>query len=311
MASGSSAIAGLPSLATPPVTQVPALPQPTPTSSKGKRKRKSQDEGEGREEKRIARFKPKCPQNILDRVERVWQQRLFMIDRDRSGDELRETFSVLGSTGNVYTVVIDQMPRCNCPDALKGNHCKHILFIFLKVLRVPNESPHWYQKALLSSELEEIFSQAPLAPNCVAHAHVLDAHVRATAQFSGPSSQSTKKRWPTKDDDCPICYETMFGVAENGLKFCDACGNAIHEECWKQWQASNLRSGKSVTCVWCRAEMNTGGVVKGRKSKGTRTNSDEGYLNLATVAGLSPVRDTSTYRQWGRGYGRDYFDDNY
>ena len=54
-----------------------------------------------------------------------------MIERNRLGDELRETFSVLGSTGNVsidkttiiraslthtqvYTVVIDQMPRCNC-----------------------------------------------------------------------------------------------------------------------------------------------------------------------------------------------------
>ncbi len=55
-----------------------------------------------------------------------------MIDRKREGTELREEFSVLGSTGNVsarlflataaladwvpqvYTVVIDKKPSCNC-----------------------------------------------------------------------------------------------------------------------------------------------------------------------------------------------------
>ena len=59
-------------------------------------------------------------------------------------------------------------------------------------------------------------------------------------------------------------------------------------------QASSLRGGKSVTCVWCRAETNSGGVAKGRKSQAAGTQSIEGYLNLASVAGLSPVRDTST-----------------
>lgn len=54
-----------------------------------------------------------------------------MIDRERDGDELKETFKVLGSTGNVrglrdflfvmslmkgqvYTVVIGHTPRCDC-----------------------------------------------------------------------------------------------------------------------------------------------------------------------------------------------------
>ena len=79
-----------------------ALSSP-PTKGKGKRK------GKGKaalEEKRAARFKVKCPQETLIRVERVRQQRLFMIDRSRSGSELRETFSVLGSTGNVRPVLL-------------------------------------------------------------------------------------------------------------------------------------------------------------------------------------------------------------
>ncbi|KAF8621325.1 hypothetical protein AX15_007863 [Amanita polypyramis BW_CC] len=209
---------------------------PAKTKGKGKMKQKAV----APEEKRAARFKVQCPRNIMDRVQRVWQQRLFMIDRSRSDKELRESFNVLGSTGNVYTVVIDQQPRCNCPDANKGNHCKHILFIFLKVLRVPESSSLWYQKALLSSELEEIFGQAPLAPNCVAHQQVREALARSKGQepvLGSSSSQTLKKRLPTEDDNCPICYETMYEVPENALYFCDVCGNALHNECWKQCES--------------------------------------------------------------------------
>jgi hypothetical protein len=68
-----------------------------------------------------------------------------MVERERNPNELSETFKVLGSTGNVYSVRIDTLPSCDCtfsigsldslcllfpcsgPDALKGNHCKHIV----------------------------------------------------------------------------------------------------------------------------------------------------------------------------------------
>ena len=59
-----------------------SIPEPYPTQaaestqkSKGKGKRKAKDTESPPEEKRAARFKPKCPQNIMDRVQRVWQQR--------------------------------------------------------------------------------------------------------------------------------------------------------------------------------------------------------------------------------------------
>lgn len=38
------------------------------------------------------------------------------------------TFDVIGSTGNIYEVVIRKEPVCNCPDGLKGNQCKHICY---------------------------------------------------------------------------------------------------------------------------------------------------------------------------------------
>ncbi|PPQ68076.1 hypothetical protein CVT24_002940 [Panaeolus cyanescens] len=260
------------------------------------------------EEKRQARFKPKPPQNILERLGRVMTQRMFMIDRTRRDGELREEFSVLGSTGNVYTVTIDKLPRCNCPDAAKGNHCKHILFVFFKVLQVRQSSTTWYQKALITSELEEIFRNAPLAPNSIAHPHILAAHARATGKAvpetpTGGTGQ-TNKRIPSEDDDCPICYDGMHGVPESSLVFCEECGNALHKECFGQWKRTAASTGKSLTCVWCRAswiEPHLPGTAGGGASR-----DSEGYLNLAGVANVSPVRDTSTYYQGPR-RGRRYY----
>ena len=37
-----------------------------------------------------------------------------MIERERDPNGLCETFKVLGSTGNVYTVRIDTLPSCDC-----------------------------------------------------------------------------------------------------------------------------------------------------------------------------------------------------
>lgn len=57
--------------------------------------------------------------------------RLFVLDRTQGGtDETPEqTFKIAGSTGNIYTVKVTREPDCNCPDALKGNMCKHIVYV--------------------------------------------------------------------------------------------------------------------------------------------------------------------------------------
>ncbi|KAF9002785.1 hypothetical protein BDQ17DRAFT_1356812 [Cyathus striatus] len=278
-----------------------------PASPPAKRSRKkAKDVDSGQPEKRLAMFKPKCPQNIMDRVHRVMTQRIFMISRHREGSELKETFQVLGSTGNVYTVTIDHKPRCDCPDAYKGNHCKHIV-----LLQVSQDSNLWYQKALLTSELEQIFANAPLAPNSLANPKIREAYARATGQ-APPSSEEEeeqehgKRKIPGEDDDCPICYDSMHGAKEDKLAWCEECGNAIHKECWDQWKRTSQSQGKPLTCVWCRATWPADNGVGTPKKSGH-------YLNFASVAGISPVRDTSTYyhgpRAGHRYYGYREYDD--
>ncbi|KIM77496.1 hypothetical protein PILCRDRAFT_76604 [Piloderma croceum F 1598] len=294
----------------PPVLQNPATNSAAQPPAKKQRKKKV-DPDAPVPEKRGAMFKKACPKNILDRVDRVMSQRFFMIDRTRIGEELREEFKVLGSTGNVYTVTIDRTPTCNCPDATKGNHCKHILFIFLKgallltiyipniliplaVLQVSQQSGLWYQKALLTPELETIFAQAPLAPNSIAHPRIRDAYARATGKATSVASSSKsqpeneKRRIPGPDDDCPICYESMHGADKNKLTWCDECGNALHQECFDQWART---SGNNLTCVWCRAKW-----ILPASGNGAASGSmiSEGYVNLGSVAGVNTVRDTSS-----------------
>ncbi|KAJ3477870.1 hypothetical protein NLI96_g10165 [Meripilus lineatus] len=293
---------------TPPPSPPPA---PPPSLPPAKKQRQKKDPNEAAPEKRGAAFKKKCPKNILERVERVISQRFFMIDRSRIGDELREEFSVLGSTGNVYTVVIDKKPSCSCPDSMKGNHCKHILFIFLKVLQVTQASGYWYQKALLTSELEDIFNNAPPAPAAVANARVQEAYSQATGKSSSTSDTgSSNKRIPGPEDDCPICYENMHKVAEKSLSFCHECGNALHKECFQQW--SRAATG-GVTCVFCRTEWVTPSTSKRPATAGVRTS--EGYVNLANVAGVSTMRDTSSYyhgpSRGSRYYGYQHYDEDY
>ncbi|KZO97068.1 hypothetical protein CALVIDRAFT_454547, partial [Calocera viscosa TUFC12733] len=263
-----------------------------------RKKRKKEDPDTPREEKRLARIRKSCPQNVLDRVERVLTQRFYLVDRERDGDELRETFKVLGSTGNIYTVTIDKVPACNCPDALKGNHCKHILFVFLKVLNVSQYSSYYYQKALLSTELAEVFNSAPAAPTVVAAERIRQAYATASTSASASAPAAAAKRLPQEGDDCPICYEAMPVNSDAGLVFCRSCGNGLHKGCFTQW----AKTPNGRTCVTCRAAWPHEGAAaalgngqgEGGEEEGAPAVNVDGYINVAGVAGISPVRDTSS-----------------
>jgi hypothetical protein len=63
-------------------------------------------------EKRAKRYRDHAPHSIMTKYERVMTQRMYMMERSgRKDGALEEEFSVLGSTGNVYTVTVNQIPR--------------------------------------------------------------------------------------------------------------------------------------------------------------------------------------------------------
>ncbi|KAL0057244.1 hypothetical protein AAF712_016122, partial [Marasmius tenuissimus] len=159
------------------------------------------------------------------------------------------------------------------------------------------------QRALLTSELEEIFDSAPAPPQLRAHGLLADEEVieawrgatgRATAQPSASSSSSNDtRRIPTREDDCPICYDTMYDGTKTTVKaligtleWCKQCGNSVHKGCWDNYtNFQRTKSAESLKCVWCRAPWSDG---LAKVSEG-RSRAQEGYVNLAGLPGMEDV----------------------
>lgn len=74
-------------------------------------------------------------------------------------------FFILGATGNVYTVTLTTTPTCTCPDSTIP--CKHILFVYIRVLSLPLHDPCIQQKTLPSCKLTGLLS-APTASEALA-----------------------------------------------------------------------------------------------------------------------------------------------
>lgn len=261
-------------------------------------------------EARGAIFRKAPSQRVKEKMERALEQRFVLIDRERESGP-KEIFKVLGSTGNVYTVLVDLKPSCDCPDARKNidQVCKHVIFVFLKVLKIPVSDHTWYQKALLKSELQEIFAKAKPDPTLL-NAQMQSAYLIATGRHPTPaaaaaaaslaetiSSSSGRRNIPQAGNDtscCPICYDDFTPGQTKGLIFCEtSCGNPVHELCQEQWM-SNCQTSK-VTCVWCRTVMPQTKETQAAPSQVVEA-LGVNYLNLAGSSGqIDPVRDFSVY----------------
>ncbi|RVD80912.1 uncharacterized protein DFL_008796 [Arthrobotrys flagrans] len=220
---------------------------------------------------RLKEYRSSCPAAVEQRIERVRRQRMFCLGRERDEENLREEFKIAGSTGNVYTVVLDNIPTCDCPDSLHKNEtCKHILFVMIKVLQARTELS--YQAALLHSEIREIFETS-------------------SVPVEGDASEDKRQRKPLDSDECPVCYEP-FEPNEKGVLFCVAqCGSNIHKECFRRWVA--VKVGDIVTCVMCRTPWEESSADRGSYDDILRnaTKGRESYLNVAEELGMGTRRD--------------------
>ena len=272
-------------------------------------KRKAVGLAEAPKEKRAAVFRSHPNTDVRARIGRALEQRLYLVEqRDLTSttNGLSREFVVLGSTGNVYTVQIGKIPSCNCPDCSRGHLCKHILFVFLRVLRVPPHSPIIYQKALLQSELQEIFTRVSEAAQAVKVRDEVAAAYKKAFSGENSSENSVQGELIKADDDheCPICFENIGGSKE-AVERCSTCRKAIHKECLLKWLT------RTPSCCFCRSPWTVQDVVGkglGKAAAAGVAVSREGFINLGSMQGMPRVRDTSTYRRssWN---GYDYDDD--
>ncbi|OAK95955.1 hypothetical protein IQ06DRAFT_297459 [Phaeosphaeriaceae sp. SRC1lsM3a] len=260
------------------------------TSPKKKGKRASDAPTE---EKRLKRYRPSAPQSYLGVKQRALTQRLTVLSRERCGtdDVPEETVVMAGSTGNVYTQRVKLVPSCDCPHANKGNQCKHIIYVMLRVLKAREDVA--YQLALTTTELRELLKNAPPIPG------VETDPTDALGEQDG-------NRKPI-EGECPICYDEL-DPEKDVIVYCkSSCGNNVHRDCMQMWIAV---ASKKATCPYCRAAWATDNEFDGKlgdiDTKGLPRNGD-GYVNVAGQLGLSGERDYSSYHQfWVRrqGFGR-------
>ncbi|CAE7751992.1 ALG9 [Symbiodinium sp. CCMP2592] len=154
-------------------------------------------------EVRQANFRRQPSIATCDRIDRALEQRLYLLKLERPhAGGAGGIFHVLGSTGNVYTVHIGTKPSCDCPDFLKGRGpCKHILFIWLRVLRLEEDDYRIWQSALLTSELksavEPLFKRRAKWALPLAEKEVQDAFRKATRGDDAACGQNERRscRW--------------------------------------------------------------------------------------------------------------------
>jgi Ring finger domain/SWIM zinc finger len=207
-------------------------------------------------EKRLRKYRSTPTLAIRQRIDRARTQRLYLVERSDvtvlSGSS-QCSFVVLGSTGNVYKVDFGPLPRCSCPDHKRGNLCKHILFVLLKVIGLDPQSPLVYQSAYLETELQQIFALMTcrrVGGSVMASGQVRESYASLKSEDEkGHAVEGVNRKSLDDDADCPICFDTMEPGAS--LAYCRAaCGTNFHSDCIQRWLGQGKKG--AATCPNCR-----------------------------------------------------------
>ncbi|KAF7817116.1 mitogen-activated protein kinase kinase kinase 1 [Senna tora] len=169
------------------------------------------------------RFKHSQP--ISDRILRALRHRLLLLHRSDS------SFFILGATGNVYTVTLSSFPSCSCPD--RTSPCKHILFVFIRVLGVSLDDVSLRRRSLRPCHLRRLLT-TPTSPDSVAGAALRERFhqlffTQRQGSGSGSGTSSASSIEVEDGSTCPICLEEMG--KEDMVVACATCRNPIHEDC--------------------------------------------------------------------------------
>ncbi|KAG9449156.1 hypothetical protein H6P81_009121 [Aristolochia fimbriata] len=184
-----------------------------------------------------ARFRPTQP--VADRISRALRHRLRLLHRSHAN------FFVLGATGNVYNVNLSVIPTCTCPD--RTVPCKHILFVFLRVLSVSVDDACLRRKTLRPCQLARLLD-TPTSPGSLAGQRVRERFHQVFTE-SGRVRPGVVESRSGEGSTCPVCLEEMR--EEEKMVSCGVCRNALHEECFMKWKRTGVR--RVTSCVMCRA----------------------------------------------------------
>ena len=143
-----------------------------------------------------------------------------------------------------FKVSIGETHSCSCRASGPPELCEHIIFVLVRVFRMPVENPLVWQLSLTEREIVELMRGR------------VTLHTRPPprASVSGPDASAGNGEAPRRelgeDEVCPICYDVMVADEAGSLTYCrQSCGNNVHTKCMKLWADNRIKSGEDVT--WC------------------------------------------------------------
>ncbi|CCI10940.1 unnamed protein product [Albugo candida] len=196
---------------------------------------------------RLAPYRSRIPALVESRIEQTLHTTMYLVQT--SGP----TSFVVQERNNdrKFKVYIGTLQSCSCGDA---EICIHILFVMLKVLRVPREMPILWQKSLIDSEIDLVLGgnyKQKANPNYTSH-EFLRKKKRIESTLS-PDTENVARHELALGEVCAICQEEMLETEP--LTFCrKGCGNNFHIECMRVFGESRKQSKESIICPLCRKD---------------------------------------------------------
>lgn len=189
--------------------------------------------------------------DISRRIQRAKTHRLYVLEMHPMPPD-HVVFLVQGSTGNEYVVDICKNPSCSCPDhSTNGHICKHLLYVYLKVLRMEDTCSTIWQRRISRSELTNVMARIPthLDPSVIQHNEIINLCTPPSSPKSGRVAPS-----PDSTDVCPICFDEFYLDPRAETHSCRKCGQFAHAKCMAVWSATCKKHRNPVTCTLCRAK---------------------------------------------------------
>ena len=200
--------------------------------------------------------------SFTTRLDRASNENFLLVGRlsiEQNNDGPQQRFVVLEPTSGAFTCTIGRFVSCTCKDNNENdNVCKHLIFVLLRVLDVPRTSPLLAQKAFLRSELVDIIESGKrtvVKKQYLASTQARERHCPDNAYFeiektcaADIGQEPEQKVARNKGSECSVCFEKLL----RNLVICDECKNAVHKQCWEQYEAVQDEPNQ---CLLCRGEF--------------------------------------------------------
>ena len=173
-------------------------------------------------------------------------------------------------TKATHKVFIGERQMCSCGGGeARGKLCLHILFVMIKVLRIPSDNPIAWQLSLVDNEVDSILSgqvgsrskgkknHPPRIFMKKGHGERLrqqknkstenEDETNTNSEDEGSISHCVVRKELSDDNICCICQENMFSCDLDTLCYCESqCGTNFHKKCFRMYASYNRSEKKPV-----------------------------------------------------------------